>query len=233
MPQITDVVKHLIIINVVVFLAVQSLQFLPNLSLFFPASKFFEPYQLVTHMFSHGSISHLAFNMLSLFFLGPYVEQALGSKNFFWFYLICGFGALLAHVGIDYFSFLQLKEMVDPNTYQEIFDKGRGIISSGRNYTDVDLAKLNEVLNIPVVGASGAIYGVTLAFAYLFPNVKMMLLFFPYPIKAKYLAMGIIAYDLFFGVSQFKTGIAHFAHLGGGITGILLVLFVFQRKFNR
>ena len=117
--------------------------------------------------------------------------------------------------------------------FQQVYDEGRSILLSGRNYSQQSLAKLNEVLNVPVVGASGAIYGVTLAFAYLFPNVELMLLFFPVPIKAKYLAIGIIIYDLFFGVSQFKTGIAHFAHLGGGITGILLAMFVFKRKYNR
>ncbi|WP_297693514.1 rhomboid family intramembrane serine protease [uncultured Eudoraea sp.] len=231
--KISEVVKHLIIINVIVFLAVQALSFLPNLSLFFPASKQFAPYQLVTHMFSHGSIGHIAFNMLSLFFLGPYVERELGAKNFFTFYLLCGFGAMLAHILIDYISYGQLLGSVDSDFYTRVYEEGRSILLSGKNYTDPTLAKLNEVLNVPVVGASGAIYGVTLAFAYLFPNVELMLLFFPFPIKAKYLAIGIIIYDLFFGVSQFKTGIAHFAHLGGGLTGILLVMFFYKRRFNK
>jgi membrane associated rhomboid family serine protease len=160
------------------------------LYLFFPASDYFQPYQIISHMFMHSSVGHLFFNMLSLFFLGPYVERYLGSKKFLILYLASGFGAVVAHMGVDYYLYIQ------------------------------------GALNIiPVVGASGAVYGVLLAFAYLFPDVKLMLLIPPIPVKAKYLALGLIAYDLYSGVARSGTGIAHFAHLGGAVTGILLAIY--------
>ena len=189
MSRLTEVVKHLLIINALIYFGATML--LPKMEieesilyLFYPGTESFQPFQLITHMFMHGSISHILFNMMSLFFLGPMVEQSLGSKRFLTFYLLCGVGAMLLHLGIDYFS----------------------------------------VHHVPVVGASGAIMGVFTAFALLYPNTKLMLLFPPVPIKAKYLMMGLIAFDLFSGVSGVSTGIAHFAHLGGVIAGFLLMM---------
>ena len=203
MQQLTPVVKNLIIINVIIFACAALLpmaSMIPRLELFFPLDKpDFKPYQLVTHMFMHGSPGHLIFNMLSLFFLGAYVERYAGHKDFLALYLLSGFGAMFAHLAIQFM------------TYQ----------STGQ--TDF----------IPVVGASGAVYGVLISFAVLFPNVKMMLLFFPFPIKARYLALGLIAYDLFAGVGGFNTGIAHFAHLGGALTGAILTFFWLKKKYRR
>lgn len=187
MRRLTDVVKHLLIINVIVFVAFHIIfsDYRRHLYLFYPTSDFFQPFQLVSHMFMHGGESHILFNMLSLFFLGPMVEQALGSKRFFIFYMVCGMGSMLLHLGLTYTGFL----------------------SAG----------------VPIVGASGAIMGVFIAFGLLFPNTKLMLLFPPIPIKAKYLMMGLIAFDVFSGVSGANTGIAHFAHLGGAITGFIMM----------
>jgi len=137
--------------------------------------------------------------MLGLFFLGPMVERALGSKDFLKLYLLAAMGALLTHIGVDYYDYLQ-----------------SGIPS-----------------NRGVVGASGAIYGVVIAFATLFPNTKLMLLFPPIPIKAKYLAAAYIAFDLYNGVMRTNTGTAHFAHLGGALTGFLLVRYFFGTQRNR
>lgn len=188
MRRLTDVVKHLLIINVIVFVAFHILfsDYRSYLYLFYPTHQYFQPYQLVSHMFMHGSETHILFNMMSLFFLGPMVEQALGSKRFLIFYLACGIGAMLLHLGLTYTGFLSA--------------------------------------NVPIVGASGAIMGVFIAFAFLFPNVKLMLIFPPIPIKAKYLMLALVGFDLFSGVSGMNTGIAHFAHLGGAITGVILIL---------
>lgn len=200
--NITPVVLNLIIINVIVFFARTSLpQFIPDLAMHFPLMEEFKPYQVVTHFFMHGSVQHLLFNMLGLFFLGPMVERTLGGKDFLKLYLICAAGALVAHLGVDYYQYLT----------------SNGAISRFPG----------------VVGASGAIYGVVIAFATLFPNAKLMLLFPPIPIKAKYLGIGYIAYDLYNGFMGSATGIAHFAHLGGALTGFILIKFFFNHHRRR
>ncbi len=194
-PKLTPVVQNLLIVNVIVFFGATSLSnIVPSLAMHFPMSEGFKPYQVVTHFFMHGDIQHLIYNMLGLFFLGPLVEQRIGSKNFLIFYLLCAVGAILAHFGIDFYEYLQT---------------GRTAFA-------------------PVVGASGAIYGVVIAFATLFPNQRLMLLFPPIPVKAKYLAVAYIAFDLYNGVMGSATGIAHFAHLGGALAGFLLIKFYFE-----
>lgn len=186
MNRLTDVVKHLLIINVIMFICFHFIfsQYREYTFLFFPGSEYFEPYQFVSHMFMHGSESHILFNMMSLFFLGPMVEQNLGSKRFLIFYLICGLSAMFLHLLLGYLG------LISPN---------------------------------PIVGASGAIMGVFIAFALLYPDVKLMLIFPPIPVKAKYLMIVLVLVDLFSGVSGFSTGIAHFAHLGGAIMGFILI----------
>ena len=194
MNNLTEVVKQLIIINVIIFLAVQLplTAFLEKyFVLFIPTSDHFKPIQLVTHMFMHASPSHLFFNMIGLFFFGPWIERVWGGKKFLFYFLFCGLGAMIAHmlVGFDY----------DSRVLQS------------------------------VVGASGAVYGVVLAFGMLFPETKVMLLIPPIPMKAKYMAMLFIGIDLVLGLGSFNTGVAHFAHLGGALFGFLLILF--WRKF--
>jgi len=227
MNRMTEVIKHLIIINVLMYAASWTL-FGDNrniLAMYFFASEHFQPYQIVTHMFMHGDMMHLLFNMLSLFFLGTYVETLLGPKRFLFFYLTCGVGAMLAHIGIDAYQYFSLMESIPPDTIQEILNGGKDIITSGRNYSDASLASLNGILNVPMLGASGAVYGVLIAFATLFPEVKLMLIFPPIPVRAKYLALGLIAYDLIAGAGGYSTGIAHFAHLGGALVGFLLIMY--------
>ena len=188
MYRLTDVVKHLIIINAVIFIAI-NLPLLNGLTEYFilrPVhSDAFKPVQLVTHMFMHGSIGHLFFNMLALYFFGPNVEALWGPRKFLFFYLFCGIGAMVTH-----------------------------IIMSG---------------NSSVVGASGAIAGVLLSFAVMFPNARVMLLIPPIPMKAKHLILIILGIDLYLGLSNYNSGIAHFAHLGGALFGFLLILY--WRKF--
>ena len=198
MNRITPVVKQLLIINVIFY--VFAVYITPNIYDYLPLHYFtddgFQPFQFVSSMFMHSNrgISHILFNMMSLFFLGPMVEQRMGAKHFLIFYIICGFAANLAHWAMIYF----------------------GVIPSVR-----------------VVGASGAIMGVFAAFAYYFPNVKLMLLFPPIPVKAKYMMIGLIAFDLFSGISGFSTGIAHFAHLGGVLSGLLLIIFWNRNEGNK
>ena len=190
------IVKNLMIINVLVFVAQmifdKQYDLTMRLAMWPVDSPFFRPYQIVTHMFSHGSIGHVFFNMFSLWMFGKILENVWGGKRFLLFYLICGIGAAALHLAVEYFM---------------------GGIA-------------------PAVGASGAVMGVLVAFAYLFPNTELFILFIPFPIKAKWAAIGYVAIDLFSGVASFSGDkIAHFAHLGGALTGFILVLF--WNKGNR
>ncbi len=236
MNNITDVVKNLIIINAIIFIGVSmtvqfsGLNIEQYFELYSPLSNNFKPVQLVTHMFMHGSISHLFFNMLSLFFLGPYVEHRMGSKRFLIFYLVCGFGAMLSHLGVGYLAVADLTRLISPEQLNTLLTAGS---YTGTGLSNMQAQEIFTSLNTPVVGASGAIYGVIIAFALFYPNLQLMLLFPPIPIKAKYLALIIIAIDLFSGVSGHKTGVAHFAHLGGGLTGLILILIWYKNIFKR
>ncbi|MDQ3143008.1 MAG: rhomboid family intramembrane serine protease [Bacteroidota bacterium] len=200
MMQITEAVKHLLIINILLFIGTITLMEENRyvLALFFPSSEYFRPWQIVTHMFMHGSINHLFFNMLSLFFLGPFIENYLGTKRFVVFYFICGFGGAFLHLLIKYFQIYYGGEL--------------------------------ESLNIPMLGASAAITGLFIALAYLFPDLELYMMFIPIPIKAKYLAIIAIISDLAFGLTGYATGIAHFAHLGGALFGFLYIFVLQKSK---
>ena len=204
MFQITDVIKHLLIINLIVFFGSMIMDQTGVfdsglLACYYPGSVYFRPYQVVTHMFMHANIGHIFFNMFALVMLGPYVESFLGARRFLTMYLVSGFGALGLHMLIWY---LQLSGL-PPQIYSEMMHE-RGLA---------------------VVGASGAVYGVLAAFAFLFPNTRLMLLFPPIPVKAKWLVLALVAFDFFAGISGRGTGIAHFAHVGGALFGFLTLLF--------
>jgi membrane associated rhomboid family serine protease len=189
-------VKNLIIINALVFLAQTLLdkQFAitARLALWPFDSPYFEPYQILTHMFTHGSIGHIFFNLFALWMFGKILENVWGAKRFLIFYLVSGIGAAVAHLTVQYFM---------------------GGIA-------------------PAVGASGAVMGILVAFGYLFPNTELYILFIPFPVKAKWAVIGYVAIDLFGGIANFSgDNIAHFAHLGGALTGFILVLF--WNKSNR
>ncbi|MEP7195269.1 MAG: rhomboid family intramembrane serine protease [Saprospiraceae bacterium] len=202
MQNITEGVKHLLIINILVFLGVNTLwrngEAIPYLALFYPESELFQPWQIVTHMFMHGSLTHLLFNMLSLFFIGPMMETYLGTRKFVIYYFVCGLGGAFLHFAFQFYELHFLHDIA--------------------------------VTYVPAVGASGAINGLFIGLAYLFPNIEMYLMFFPVPVKAKYLAIGLLAYDLFSGIGGYSSGIAHFAHLGGALFGFLLLTFWLKRR---
>lgn len=195
--EFPPIVKNLIIINVVVFVAQLLLQKQVDLStrlslwsLNLPGM--FKPYQIVTYMFAHGSIGHIFFNMFGLYMFGRVLESVWGAQRFLFFYLTCGVFAALAHLAVQYFT------------------GGYGAM----------------------LGASGAVMGVLVAFGYLFPNTEMFILFFPTPIKAKWVVIGYIVIDLFGGLANFASdNVAHFAHLGGALMGFIIVLF--WNKSNR
>jgi len=211
--QTTPIVLNLIIINVLVYLAqmVTSGNMEPSpagdlFALHHYKSTYFQPYQIVTHMFMHGGFFHLAFNMLALWMFGTMVERVWGPKRFLIFYFVCGLGAAFFQMGSYAHDFWQL----DHN-----------ILSEGLNEQYQAAMRLNYT-----VGASGAIMGILAAFGYMFPNTEMIIMPIPVPIKAKWAISGMIALDVFGGVVKVQgDNIAHFAHIGGALIGFLLVLY--------
>lgn len=192
------VVKNLLIINAIVFFAMQAIgEMLPfsmrdQLSMFYVESPKFKPWQIVTHMFMHGDLMHILFNMFGLWMFGTIIEQRLGTKRFLQFYFLSGLGAAVCHQIVQYIEF---------------------------HYMGVN------VLGTPTVGASGAIMGIFFAFGYLFPNA-ILHLYFAIPVKAKYAIAGFAAIDLFGGISNNPgDNIAHFAHLGGMLAAFIIFKF--------
>jgi len=209
----TPIVLNLIIINALVFLAQSASGDMDQLNrvndlfaLHHYKSTEFRPYQLVTHMFMHGGLFHLLFNMLALWMFGTMIERIWGPKRFLIFYLVCGLGAALAQMGSYTYDYWQIDHSI---LSADLYDQYQTAL------------RLNCT-----VGASGAIMGVLAAFGYLFPNTKLFIMPIPFPVKAKWAIIGIIALDVFGGISRTPNdNIAHFAHVGGALIGFLIVLY--------
>lgn len=237
--NMTPVVKNLVIINV----AMLVLTFLARnlfgvdlngiLGLFYFDSGEFMPYQIVTHMFMHGGLGHLFFNMYALVIFGNVLEQTWGGKRFLVYYLVTGLGAALIHTLVNFIHAQSLMSEVTPENLQMIKEAGRNVLLSGKNYSDPALGELNLIYNIGTVGASGAVFGVLLAFGMLFPDIRLRLIFPPVELKAKHLVIGYGALELYLGVTQPGSNIAHFAHLGGMIFGYFLIKYYKRNQFNQ
>ena len=233
------VTQRLIILNGLVFLFTGFIapQLQETFALFYFDSPEFKPYQLISHMFTHGGLMHIFFNMFALFMFGAPLERVWGPKRFLIFYLITGFGAVFLHQLVDYIQVQQLMGQLNPEMIQSIHKDGMAVFlesSLGQMVPSDKVAPIQELMMVyrtPVVGASGAVFGVLAGFAMLFPNTELMMLFFPMPIKAKYFVLIYAAIELFLGVSRFGgDNIAHFAHLGGALFGFLLVKYWNSRK---
>lgn len=210
------IIKNLIIINVIVWLAQlmydKQYQITDKIGLWPVESPHFKPYQVVTHMFAHSPdlFFHILFNMLTLWMFGRILENVWGHKRFLLFYLACGIGSAIAHMTVEYFQYHDVIVYAD-------------MLKMTGQYQEAE-----RILAMPVyaVGASGAVMGVMVAFAFLFPNTELYLMFLPIPIKAKWAIIGFVALDLFGGVNPTQgDNIAHFAHLGGALTGFIIVYF--------
>ena len=224
-----DVVKNLLIINVLMLLATfgayQSGFDLPELlGLHHWSSPAFRPHQLVTYMFMHGGLAHLFFNMFALYMFGRVLEQVWGSKRFLIYYMITGIGAGIIQLLVTEIRIMSLASQVDPELYRMVLDEGYEVLDSGRNFVDHFAADINVLINTTTVGASGAVFGILLAFGMLFPNVRLMLLIPPMPMKAKYFVAIYGALELYLGISNNPgDNVAHFAHLGGMLFGFFLI----------
>lgn len=232
--SLPPVTKNLLIINVLVwgFMALipeaaHSLN--KYLALYYFSSPGFEFYQFFTYMFLHGGFMHLFFNMFALLMFGRTIELSMGSARFLFYYISCGIFAALVQMGVFALMINNIEGMLPPEAIAVVHEQGWGLIQQGYNYSDPDLASLNAYINTPMVGASGAIYGVLLAFGFLFPNMPLYILFIPFPIKSKWLIVGYFILELVSGISGSADGVAHFAHLGGMISGFLLLVY-WKRK---
>ncbi|MCU0362023.1 MAG: rhomboid family intramembrane serine protease [Bacteroidales bacterium] len=224
------VVKNIIMINVlmllVTFVAGSTFNIDINrlLGLYFPKSEHFMPVQIIVHMFLHGGLGHLFFNMYALYIFGQVLESVWGPKRFLIYYLVCGLGAALVHETVIAFEYIGYARALDPSDLQLVLEEGSKFFSEGRLFSDGNMQDLQRLLNTPTVGASGAVFGVLLAFGVLFPNTELLLLIPPMPIKAKYLVFGYGLIELFLAFSQGgSSNIAHAAHLGGMIFGYILI----------
>lgn len=254
MFKLTPVVQTLLLINIAM-LAVPSLlgtheTMIELLALRFYGSPFFSVYQLITYMFMHSGFMHLLFNMLGLIFFGTILEQVWGSQRFLLFYMVCGIGAGLIYLGVNYFTLSSMEADMEAfilhptaanladffHKYADYYYKANleFINNFAKNPTNdayVTVAR-NTVetlyasrLNTPMIGASGAVYGVLLAFGMLFPNMTLVLFPIPIPVKAKYIVIGYGVMALY-GVFSNSPGdsVAHLAHLGGMVVGMIVLL---------
>lgn len=263
MIQITETVKHLLIINVILFVG---RFFVPTLSDLLAMHSFYDArfqwWQLATHIFMHGGIFHILFNMFALVSFGSVLEQFWNSKKFLFFYFSCGVAGALVQAGVNFFEVSQvvnhMQELgLNPNQIRSVFNLqflsgnyyDSGLFEEGmRQVLGTDYYKVQQAdtnllfstaidVQTPMVGASGAIYGLMVAFAFLFPEARLSMLFLPVPIAAKYFVPGIAAIDLYLalkGSSLFGFGnIAHFAHLGGATMGFLIMWYWKRTQFNK
>jgi len=223
------VVKNLILLNVLMLLAdfvvrnVYNLELNTLLGLYFPASEHFKPLQIITHMFMHGGFAHLFFNMFALYMFGQVLESVWGPKRFFIYYIICGLGAAFTHEAVIAIQYNKIMNLISPEQLQTVLDNGSEYFRQGKVFSDETMKELQILLNIPTVGASGAVFGVLLAFGVLFPNTQLMLLIPPIPIKAKYFVLIYGALELYLAISQPGSNVAHTAHLGGMLFGYILI----------
>lgn len=198
--QIPTVTKNLVAINILMFIAtlVNENFMVANFAMFYPASPFFKPWQILTHMFMHGGFWHIFFNMYSLLMFGSILERSLGPKKYLIFYFVTGLGAVALHTGVEWLQ-------------------ARVFIANG-------IAKAyQQLLVTPTLGASGAIYGVLIGFAMLYPQARLTLIFPPIQMTAKWLVIIFAAIELFSGINGIQESVAHFAHLGGMLFGWLLI----------
>ena len=240
MGRITEIVKHLLIINIIFFFASSVLgEIMYDLfAMHYPNNPNFFIWQPITHMFMHGDLTHIMFNMFGLWMFGTPLEQMWGKQKFIFFYISAGLGAVLLQTIIYHIDVVSVNQILSEYglTKGEIdlfYETGRLNTSLIQSIGEDRLFSGIQSFKALMVGASGALYGILVAFAMLFPNVQLMLLFPPIPVRAKYLVPILILFDLFFGFTSYSVGpIAHFAHIGGAITGFIMMWYWKKNNFN-
>ncbi|HBX51795.1 MAG: hypothetical protein A2275_18195 [Bacteroidetes bacterium RIFOXYA12_FULL_35_11] len=258
------VVKNLLILNILFFLGTYvaksswGFNLVEWLALYYPESEYFKPYQYITYMFMHGDMWHIFFNMYALWMFGRVLENYWGPKRFLIYYFVTGVGAALLHTFVNWWMISRAMDAAtiylntpSPDSFallirdyfseykisSEFLNAWAGD-PSNMMYVEQTKSLINEMMmfkiNIPTVGASGAVFGVLLAFGMLFPNTQLMLLIPPIPLKAKYFVMIYGAIELYFAVmNQPGDNVAHFAHLGGMLFGFFLIRYWKKKQFDR
>jgi len=252
MGRITETVKVLLVINVLFFIGkLTSPEIFDRLfALYYFENPNFQIWQPLTHMFMHAGFGHILFNMFGLWMFGSPLEARWGRSKFLFLYFSAGFGAALIHTGVNYYHFKlgyetlinsglsgeQIIELIESAWSQATSSSTGSYVVSLPSGVDVEtFNSMAQSYKIPAVGASGAIYGVLVAFGMMFPNIPLMLIFLPIPIKAKYFIPALIAIDLFSGItgySLFGQGIAHWAHIGGALFGFIMAFYWKKNSFN-
>ena len=248
MYRVSPIVKQLLIINIIFFVG-STLSFNSDFiyslfGLYFPENPQFKFWQIITHMFMHGNIQHILFNMFALWMFGSSVESIFGSKKFLFFYITCGLGAAIIQILFNYYSFYSDLEllvssgMLSDDIIQVLTEGKRAVLNEwARNFGLERIQNIYDIFTIPMVGASGAIMGVLVAFGMFFPDSKLMLIFLPVPIKAKYFIPGIILLDLFSAITGqaifSPSNTAYVAHIGGALTGFLIMYYWKKNQFTK
>ena len=257
-------VKILIIINVVMYFATMLIDKRYHidtaniLGLHLPQSEYWAPWQYVTHMFMHGSITHLFFNMFALFMFGRILESAWGTKRFLVYYFVTGLGAALLNSAVGWFEISRMMEQFEafkntptPQLLSDfvnsnisrptswVFETIDSWINNPDSQQHIQAGEalyqriIEMKINVPTIGASGAVFGILLAFGMLFPNTELYLMFIPIPIKAKYFVLGYGLIEFFMGIqNNAGDNVAHFAHLGGMLFGFILIK-IWSRNRNK
>lgn len=231
--DIPQVCKNILIINFIFWLAQlvllqKGIDLSDYLGLYYFESSNFRIYQLVTYMFLHDphSLGHVFFNMFAVFMFGRLLEQIWGPKRFLSYYFLTGIGAALVQMLVIGLRIQSVKSGMSVEAIADVAEQGRQLLLQNMNYTDEAKSALNLLLNKGTIGASGAVFGILLAFGMLFPNIPLYIIPFPFPIKAKWLVILYGISELFFGLAYLPgDNVAHFAHLGGMFFGIFVILY--------
>ena len=241
------VIKNLLIINglffaaTYVFASTMNIDLTDTLGLHYFGSSLFRPYQLITYLFMHGGFAHIFFNMFALWMFGNVLEEIWGGKKFLIFYFVCGIGAALTQMFVQYLDIHSLESTIaatgiDVNLIERASASNiNEVISSlvlKYKISPESLVSLYQKVNVPTIGASGAVFGILLAFGMTFPNTLLYIYFF-FPIKAKYFVIIYALIELYSGFSNNGDNVAHFAHLGGLVFGFVLIKLWQRNQFNR
>jgi membrane associated rhomboid family serine protease len=244
MMNISPTVKQLLIINIMIFIGAQFIPPVYDLfSLYYIENPHFRFWQPITHMFMHAplpNIFHIAFNMYALVAFGSILERFWGSYKFLFFYISCGLGAFLIQTAANYYFFHDglstlLASGFSKPEIMDILNQGKFDTRWQQFFSQSGLDNFIGSYVGTAVGASGAIYGLLIAFAFMLPNAELMLIFIPFPIKAKYFVPILVAFDLFSGTTGYDLmggGVAHFAHVGGALTGFIMMWFWKKNQFK-
>lgn len=240
MLETAPVTRNLVLINIMVFVLMSitgestSMRINDLFAMHYNQSPGFRLWQLVTYMFMHGSFLHLFFNMFALVLFGPELEWRLGRNRFIFYYMACGIGAGMIQQGVFAVMLVKYHQMFGADIYNLIVDgswramHGHTVLLTEAQASLVNTAAgadMAALVNGATVGASGAIFGLLLAFAMIYPDRPMYIMFIPVPVKAKWVVAGYAAIELFCGVGGYAAGVAHFAHLGGMIVGLFIILY--------